>query len=279
MFWSHGSGWIPSQSSLDDQRYARRRSFGIDNGQNTDSNEGNQMSISAMYKALKSMGVIFDFIFFDACFMQTIEVDYELRNLTKYIIGSPAEIPGTGANYANGFTAAMFSETGYAQKMAELYYKAYANNSDYGALVSVVDCSQLNKLAAATATLVSAYYDELLSVSHDVQNYFDYDQYRWKAKLPDFYDMNAIFKSILPSDEYDSWKGIFNLAVPFTYDTDFWISSFPPINKFLYSDHNQYGGVSMYIPFEKYSTDSYFAEDNKFFIEGFWESKWADDVW
>ena len=279
VFWSHGSGWIPSQSSLDDQRYARRRSFGIDNGQNSDSNDGNQMSISAMYNALKSMNVVFDFIFFDACFMQTIEVDYELRNLAKYIIGSPAEIPGTGANYSNGFTAAMFSETNYAQKMVELYYKAYVNNKDYGALVSVVDCSQLDKLAASTARLVSVYHDELLSLSHDVQNYFDYNQYRWKAKLPDFYDMNAIFKSILPSDEYDIWKGIFDLAVPFAYDTDFWVSAFPLDTKFLYSDHDQYGGVSMYIPFEKYTTDLYFAEDNKFFVEGFWESRWADDVW
>ena len=36
----------------------------------------------------------FDFIMFDACFMQSVEVAYELRDYCDYYIGFPAENPG-----------------------------------------------------------------------------------------------------------------------------------------------------------------------------------------
>ena len=38
----------------------------------------------------------FDFVLFDACFMQSIEVAYALRNFTDYYIGSPTENTWTG---------------------------------------------------------------------------------------------------------------------------------------------------------------------------------------
>ena len=41
----------------------------------------------------------FDFIMFDACFMMSVEVAYEVRNYTDYYIGSPTENPGPGAPY------------------------------------------------------------------------------------------------------------------------------------------------------------------------------------
>ncbi|MCQ2582359.1 MAG: clostripain-related cysteine peptidase [Treponema sp.] len=40
-----------------------------------------------------------DVIIFDACYMQMIEICYQLRNLTDYIIGAETAIPGVGSNY------------------------------------------------------------------------------------------------------------------------------------------------------------------------------------
>ena len=51
----------------------------------------------------------FDFVLFDACFMQSIEVAYALRNFTDYYIGSPTEIPGPGARY-DVLVPALFSD-------------------------------------------------------------------------------------------------------------------------------------------------------------------------
>lgn len=45
----------------------------------------------------------FDFIMFDACFMQSVEVAYELRDCCDYYIGFPAENPGPGAAYDRMF--------------------------------------------------------------------------------------------------------------------------------------------------------------------------------
>ena len=60
--------------------------------------DGNRyMNISDLVTILSADAVPhFDFVLFDACFMQSIEVAYALRNFTDYYIGSPTEIPGPG---------------------------------------------------------------------------------------------------------------------------------------------------------------------------------------
>ena len=70
-------------------------------------NGDNRMNISEFVEILKS-APHFDFILFDACFMQAVEVAYELRDYTDYCIGSPTEIPGPGASY-DAVVPAMFS--------------------------------------------------------------------------------------------------------------------------------------------------------------------------
>ena len=46
---------------------------------------------------------------FDACYMQSVEVIYQLRDRTDYFIGSPTEIPGPGAPY-EAVVPALFSQ-------------------------------------------------------------------------------------------------------------------------------------------------------------------------
>jgi len=67
ILWSHGTSWLPAGSLL--------RSFGDDNGK--------QMDISDLSENLP---VRFDFILFDACLMGSVEVAYELKDKTDYII-------------------------------------------------------------------------------------------------------------------------------------------------------------------------------------------------
>lgn len=278
VMWSHGSGWIPSLSPRDSQSFTKKRSFGIDNGKNTLSNIGNEMCISEMHNALRSFGHKFEYIFFDCCFMQCIEVDYELRDVAKYIIASPAEIPGPGADYQK-MVPALFSST-YPQLIPQTYYNTYNVPYSYGVVLSTVDCSKMDELAQITAEMVGRYKTELLSADYrDVLDYFQYDFYRWKTEKPDFYDINGIFKTYLSSSDYNAWKNVYDLAVPYKVHTDTWYSIYPVISPYRNVDAEQYGGVSMYVPLEKYTQSVNYGEENKFFTDAFWESQWAMKVW
>ena len=93
--WSHGSVWIPPAKAPG----KISKTIGVDNNMNNETNYGSELEIPDMRKELEEIGVHWDYIFFDACFMQCVETAYELRSLTDYIIASPADIPVLGAPY------------------------------------------------------------------------------------------------------------------------------------------------------------------------------------
>ena len=113
VFWSHGNAWLPGSrtaannrkapASLSAPRSEPQRTIGIDNGGNSFSNTGSKMEISELAEVLSDFPKL-SFLMFDACFMQTIEVAYELRNVTDYVIASPAETEALHEG-AEGLTA------------------------------------------------------------------------------------------------------------------------------------------------------------------------------
>lgn len=107
----------------------------------------------------------FDFVLFDACFMQSIEVAYALRNFTDYYIGSPTEIPGPGARY-DVLVPALFSDGEVALKVAAAYYEPYKkiynggsgiSNTNWtgGVSVCALQSSVLESLASITKQVLS----------------------------------------------------------------------------------------------------------------------------
>lgn len=271
VFWSHGSGWIPSTYSKD-YTANRRRSFGIDNGYNSASNVGNQMSITDMAKVIEEKGGV-DFVFFDACFMQTIELCYELRRATKYVIGSPAEIPGLGADYRNVIPA-MFKNEDYARHIVDAYYEAYRDNSNYGVIISAVDASRLDDFASYMRTVVANNAPRLFNVANYATfNYFNYERYRKKEPYynkPDFYDIKGIMLNALDADDFTRWEEEFGKVVVKNCFTSTWYSMYPDLN--LSVDAAQCGGVSMFLPLvDRYASDG--------FVEQSQEMQWGRDVW
>jgi hypothetical protein len=99
LLWGHASGWLISNDSVE---YNQSRAYGGDNGYNTSTSMGRYwMNIPSMAKAIAN-GIGKDrlrFIMGDCCNFGCIEIAYELRNVTDYVIGSPAEIPDDGAPY------------------------------------------------------------------------------------------------------------------------------------------------------------------------------------
>ena len=264
--WSHASGWTPSNFSGDmySETPTKRKSFGVDNGKNTTNNNGNQMNIDDMASVLQ--GNAFDFIFFDACVMQTIEVAYELRDAAKWLIASPAEIPASGANYET-MTRAMFLKDDYVNQMLTVYKQEYSNA--YGIVVSAVNTEALDDYAAYMKSVVAAHRSEMLNLNiSSMLNYIRYGS--WTTTSPDFLDMQGIMLKVLDDEEYAQWKGNTDKLITCVH-TGRWYSGYP--KSIIAIDDAQCCGMAMFIPFEKY-TYSYES-----FNEKYLKTSWAKAVW
>lgn len=266
VMWSHASGWTPSNFSGDmySETPTKRKSFGVDNGKNTTNNNGNQMNIDDMASVLQ--GNAFDFIFFDACVMQTIEVAYELRDAAKWLIASPAEIPAPGANYET-MTRAMFLKDDYVNQMLTVYKQEYSNA--YGIVVSAVNTEALDDYTAYMKSVVAAHRSEMLNLNiSSMLNYIRYGS--WTTTSPDFLDMQGIMLKVLDDEEYAQWKGNTDKLITCVH-TGRWYSGYP--KSIIAIDDAQCCGMAMFIPFEKY-TYSYES-----FNEKYLKTSWAKAVW
>ncbi len=167
---SHGKSWVPYGSSI-------YKSIGVD-----DSAGKTEIEIDAL--ALQLSKLKLDYLIFDACFMSSIEVLYQLRDVTDYIVASPAEILADGMNYKEIIKQA---STGQMNGMALLdsYAQQYAGSSY---TLTFVETAYLQELAEITKSLVEKYnlYSGISSVG--LQNYstyngsffYDFGQYMFK---------------------------------------------------------------------------------------------------
>lgn len=240
VFWSHGEGWLNYQKPS--TRWW---------GQDVDS-EDCCMNIPDLHAAL-TVAPHFDFILFDACFMQSVEVAYELKDRADYIIGSPTEIPAPGAPYQK-VVPAMFANTATAIEIAKAYFDFYADKDLYtgslsdrwqtgdpwtaGVSVSVVNTSMLEQLANSTYEIIPKYIKDGKAIA--ISNIFCYDC-RYNTKY--YYDFDGLMRSLgSESSEYATWKSAYDAAVPYWKTTpnnySSYIGSFPM---------NNTAGLSTYI--------------------------------
>lgn len=290
VMWSHASGWIPSTYSGDHtvtvEGHRRgvlspRKSFGVDNGRNDKSsrtsNVGHQMGIAEMAHVLELKGGI-DFILFDACFMQCVEVAYELRHATQHIIASPAEIPGPGADYTQ-MVPAMFRKDDYATQMLQAYYKAYYNLSNWGIVIAEVNTSGLAEYATMMKPLIGKYREALLEADYsDVQDYYRYgpetiDYQTWGTDMPDFYDMQGVMRNVLSEEDFAMWQQKVEKVVTCMH-SGYWFSGWSCGGGRTYPiADEQCCGVSMFVPLSKYD------DSTQRFNETYYDFEWARDVW
>ena len=248
VLWSHGDGWVVANTDTPPMQ----RSICIDNNQNTSySDRGSKMNIADIAEVLSAFPRL-EFILFDACFMQSIEVAYELRHTTKHIVASPAEIPAPGAPYHH-IVQPMFATPFDATKVADEYFKAYNDADresmlqDYGVLLSVVNCDLLEDLATVTAEMNIKYVvkEDNLKMS-DIQRYCP----KPSSSRPNFYDMNAYMKHLITDEgDYKRWREALDRAVPYAATTPWWYSIYSSQGRETV-DLTSFGGISCYVPQE-----------------------------
>lgn len=151
VLWSHGTGWIESSASrsCDDPTAVEAvgQSFGQDvHPVNT------EMKITTLADALRDTP--HEFIYFDCCFMASVEVLYELRDCAKTFIAYATEIPIEGMPYdvnTELLVAADIDGVQMAKNTLDYYMNRASNPS---CAIAVVDGSALENLAAATRAIM-----------------------------------------------------------------------------------------------------------------------------
>lgn len=215
-------------------------------GQDTGESPAGYLDVEQLSEAIPSG--VFDWILFDACFMASAETLYVLRDKTDRIVCSPAEVIAEGFPYAE-IMAELLRPEPDLRAVCETYYRHYADDprpAYRSATVSLVETSQLEALAAATASVLGAALTadpEVLS-GMDLNRVQPLDRYRRHF----LFDMGSVVgdletRSLVPASVAGAWRT--QLARTVTYEAH------TPTMLGLALD--ACCGLSMYVPVSAYA--------------------------
>lgn len=230
ILWSHGTGWLPPgyYSNPREAKSAVSKSFALE--------AGSEIDIRDLADALTRH---YEFILFDSCLMSTVEVAYQLRNKTDYIIASCAEVLVDGFPYGsicedffNDHTAKGPSAL---KDICQNYYDYY--NAQTGvsrtATVSLIDCSQLETLATVCNRIFHAHKADMANVNPSLVQHYYTNNKHW------FYDLTDYIRQFATESEMSELKAAMDRCVIFKQATE-WILGVVQVRT--------HSGFSTYIP-------------------------------
>lgn len=200
ILWSHSLGW--TQNGLDDEGpFATPQSWGEDRYKT--------MNITTLSRVLKASP--WSWIYFDCCYMGSVEVAYELAPVLPKMVASASEIPLDGMPYDKNLPLFFLPEAdlvGAARNTYD-YYNALEGQART-ATIAVLDLSGMNDLAKATipiyqnSSTVSPYSFSNLPLSLD--------------QVPLFYDFGVYVKGLCSTNDInaallDSWEKAYDNVV------------------------------------------------------------------
>ena len=113
-----------------------------------------QIETTDLADAMADAGFHTEYILFDACYMSSVEVAYELKDVAHYLIASPTEVISYGFPYITMGKHLLGTPNykGIADSFISFYSSYYL---PYGT-VAVTDCTQLDALAAIAQQINAA---------------------------------------------------------------------------------------------------------------------------
>lgn len=263
IFWSHATGWLPygmspayieAQTTVDSPDYT----FGSSN-----TYSGEALEIYELAAALPD-DLVFEYIYFDACHMGSIEVAYELKDRTKYFMGSAAEILAAGFPYSAAMDDILTNNVvGMAEKFYEYYF---AQSGSYqSATISVTQTDKLEAVAAELKSLASCGANPTASQQYGryLRTTSDYRNLMW-----DIEDM----ATRTYGDDADAFLAALDEAVIYKAATPY----------LFMGDGNGtivvavFGGLSIYIPqldepvtLDIYTNNYQWAKDTEFYLQAY----------
>ena len=240
--WGHANGWMKMDS------LAYSRAYGIDNGTNSSyTDSGYWLNMPTLKKILEKQPHL-EFILADCCNFMCLESIYELRQVTDYIIGSPAEIPDYGAPY-DKVVPEMFKRQNAAKGIMEKYADCYKNFQP----LSIAKTKEIDALAEATRSVLKAIYSRLDSEYPDMTGLiYYYNEYNWRylQQYNTFYDAGDFVRKFATEAEYKQWKEVFDRVVTDKVFSPRWTTnkSWSTFYSAFEMTEEKYHGVSMFVP-------------------------------
>ena len=187
----------------------------------------------------------FDFIVFDCCLMGTVEVAYELRYCTDYLLFSPAEVLMDGFPYEKMIRPIFSYPAGEAMHTVARDYMAHyrtKSGDNRSATICLVNTSGqgLDKLANACKPIFENHYDQIMTLDRArVQPYCH-------PKISPFYDIDDFMRQIADENEYKAFSEALDHVVIFKDATEQFLTGKSVPYTMVDIDH--YSGLSIYIP-------------------------------
>lgn len=207
VLWSHGTGWIESSAARSADGTTAVEAVGQSFGQ--DQHPVNtEMKIATLAEALRSTP--HEFIYFDCCFMASVEVLYELRNCAKTFIAYATEIPIEGMPYDVNTKLLVAGEVDGVQMAKNTldYYQNRASNPSCA--IAVVDAAALDNLATATRAVMQT---GVVASS----TYYGVPFFRSGGPRTYLYDMKDYIKSLeVDATLLASWQQAYDKAVVYS---------------------------------------------------------------
>lgn len=182
----HGMGWLPvsalSRSIAADEKFhweyegvpLTRFFGGLSSISRTD--------VTTLAEGIKNAGVKMEYILFDDCYMSSIEVAYDLKEATNYLIACPTEIMAHGMPYAT--IAEHLVGTVDYKSVCDEFLAFYESYSTPCGTIGITNCGELDNLVPIMKEINSRFtFDSsLLSSLQRLDGYtpvifYDYGDY------------------------------------------------------------------------------------------------------
>lgn len=202
IMWSHGGNWGPvpgkaAVSAREIDTYPVSMGYGFNRwfGQDIDNGTAHFGDIIEICGAIPDF--TFDFIWFDACYMGSIEVAYQLRDKCEYFIAYPTEVWDQGCPYDDVVPFILRKEPSYVGA-ADAFFNFYLNHGQFNkrnATIGVFDMLYIDAVAVACRAI---YTDEAFTLP-DEQSLQIYT--RNNLSIPG-YDFGQFTLEGIPSDRH-----------------------------------------------------------------------------
>ena len=208
----HGMGWIPVTKTEKARSVGQKFHWEYEGALMTRFFGGltsnYQTEITTLAKGITDAGIKMEYILFDDCYMSSIEVAYDLREVADYLIGCPTEIMAYGMPYAD-IGPYLLGKVDY-EGICNAFLSFYQNYTDMPCgTIGITVCSELDRMAAvmnkinAACTFDPAYrYSIQRMDGYTPILFFDYADYvaklcmRTPELLPEFEEQ---LERVIPS--------------------------------------------------------------------------------